>query len=134
MAGNYIDNWEQKLRVVFDEIDDEIEERFGKLYSLHPARPRRGTTSSREQDGLFNIGASFSPGFGSDFGRGYVLDVDMITLEHVTEEVRSLIEENVVVLLREKLRVHFPLTKLEVRQERNCFKICGDLSFKKGAN
>ena len=120
--------WEARLKRMFDEIDDEIEERFGKLYNLHPARPRRGATSNKEQDGLFDIGASFSAGFGSRFGRGYVLDIDMITLDRVPHAVRELIEQSVVDLIREKLPLHFPAKDLEVKRDRNIFKICGDLS------
>ena len=116
------------MKMLFDEIDDEIEERFGLLYNLHPARAKRGTTSNKEQDGLFDIGASFSAGFGSRRGRGYVLDVDMITLEHVPEEVRQRIEEIVADKIREKLPRFFPGKELSVRRDGNVFKVIGDLS------
>ena len=128
MAGYLVESWEIKLKKVFDEIDDELEERFGALYDLHPSRPKRGTTSNREQDGLFDIGASFSPGFGSEYGRGYVVDVDMVTLEHVPDGVRAHIESKVVALLREKLPLYFPGRGLTVRLDGSVFKIFGDLS------
>jgi hypothetical protein len=123
-----VEFWERKLKKLFDEIDDEIEERFGSLYNLHPARAKRGSTANKEQDGLFDIGASFSAGFGSDYGRGYVLDVDMVTLEHIPAEVQRHIEEIVVGLIREKLPRFFPGKDLDVKRDGNVFKIIGDLS------
>ncbi len=123
-----VDSWERKLKKLFDEIDDVIEERFGSLYDLHPARPRRGSTANREQDGLFDIGASFSAGFGSALGRGYVVDVDMVTLDRVPDSIRAHIEDQVVHLLREKLSIFFPDRYLDVKKDGSVFKIFGDLS------
>jgi len=128
MSGKLVDTWENKLKALFDEIDEELEKRFGSLYNLHPSRAKKGSTSNKEQDGLFDIGASFSPGFGSEYGRGYVLDVDMMTLDHVPKEVQEHIEEIVVELIRKKLPVFFPERELEVKRDGNIFKIIGDLT------
>ena len=128
IVGKLVENWEAKLKRLFDEIDDEIEQRFGSLYDLHPARPARGTTSNKEQDGLFDIGASFSAGFGSELGRGYVVDVDMVTLDRVPDEVSEHIELEVAELIKEKLPLFFPDRELEVRKDGKVFKIYGDLS------
>ena len=38
---------------------------------------------------LFDVGASFSAGFGSEHGRGYVVDLDMLTLDKVPEEIKK---------------------------------------------
>ena len=121
-------NWERHLREMFDEIDDELEEKYGKTFPLHPARPGKGKTSSKEQDGLFNVGASFSAGFGSTYGRGYVVDVDMITLVRVPKEIRQMIEDEVILLVREKLPRYFPERNLNVARDGHVFKIYGDLS------
>ena len=128
MKRQTVDAWEAKLRAVFDEIDDALEEKYGRLFPLHPARPRRGTTSSREQDGLFNIGASFTAGYGSRRGRGYVIDVDMVTLSAVPADVRTLVLSDVVAMLRAKLPEAFPNRELDVEQDGTVFKITGDLS------
>ncbi|MBN1686169.1 MAG: hypothetical protein JW852_05915 [Spirochaetales bacterium] len=128
MSKGSLESWENSLKALFDEIDDEIEERFGALYDLHPARAKRGGTSNKEQDGLFNIGASFSAGFGSEHGRGYVLDMDMITLERVPDEVRRHIEALVVERIKEKLPRFFPGRELSVKRDGNVFKITGDLT------
>jgi hypothetical protein len=119
--------FEAKLKRLFDEVDDKLEDRYGSDYSLHPSRPPRGRTSSKAHDGLFNIGASFTAGFGSQIGRGYVVQVDMVTLERVPEETREKIEEEVVALVRERLPRYFPGRTLEVSRDRNVFKIHGDI-------
>ena len=133
MRGEKVIKWENNLKKVFDMIDDEIEERFGRLYPLHPARPRRGATSNKEQDGLFNIGASFSPGFGSKYGRGYVIDIDMVTLRNVPDSVQISIEKVVIDRLREELPKYFPGKNLQVQKDGNVFKIFGDLTYGGGA-
>jgi len=128
MFGRRVETWEKKLKKLFDEIDDELEERFGAMYDLHPARAKRGATSNKEQDGLFDIGASFSAGFGSERGRGYVVDVDMITLDRVPVDVQMHIEELVAEKIREKLPKFFPGRELKVKRDGTVFKIIGDLS------
>ena len=128
MFGRRVETWEKKLKKLFDEIDYELEERFGAMYDLHPARAKRGATSNKEQDGLFDIGASFSAGFGSERGRGYVVDVDMITLDRVPVDVQMHIEELVAEKIREKLPKFFPGRELKVKRDGTVFKIIGDLS------
>lgn len=120
--------FEKRLKRLFDSIDDRLEKRYGNLYPLHPSRAPRGTTSNKEQDGLFNIGASFSAGFGSRVGKGYVLDVRMVTLAHVPDYVRDEIMEDAVRSVQERLPYYFPDRDLSVEHENNVFKIRGDLS------
>ncbi|MFH1569026.1 MAG: hypothetical protein ABIL09_13605 [Gemmatimonadota bacterium] len=119
--------WERKLKVVFDRIDAELERRYAGQYPLHPARPRDGATANPEQSGLFNVGASFSPGYGSRHGAGYVIAVDMATLTEVPDEVEERIQEEVVERLRQELPKAFPGRDLEVARDGRRFKIHGDL-------
>ena len=63
-----INSWDRTLRALFDEVDDYVEEKYGHRYTLHPNRAPRGRTSSKSQDGLFNVGADFSSGYGSALG------------------------------------------------------------------
>jgi hypothetical protein len=120
--------WEQKLKAVFDRINDELEERYGSRYPLHPARPPHGATSSRDQDGLFDLGAVFSAGFGSAHGPGYVVEVRLATLSAVPREVKTAMEEEVVRRLRAELPRAFPGRRLQVERDGSVFKIIGDLS------
>ena len=127
MRHPHLERWETRLKKVFSRIDDHLEEKYGHLYPLHPARPARGKTASKAQDGLFNIGASYSAGFGSSFGPGYVVEVRLVTLSRGPDEIRRQIEVEVVELLRRELPRAFPGRELEVARDGNIYKIYGDL-------
>ena len=116
------------LKKLFDEVDSHIEDLYGDRYPLHPMRPARGETANPEADGLFNIGANFTPGFTSELGRGYLIDVSISTLEKVDEDTRREIREAVTEKVMELLPVYFPDRDLTVRRDGNNFKIIGDLS------
>lgn len=120
--------WEEKLKEVFDDIDHELEDAYGDRYNLHPSRPTRGETGNPESDGLFNVGASFSAGYGSEHGRGYVISVRMVTLDRVPPGFQEEIEDRVVAMLRDRLPAHFPGRDLRVERDGHVFKITGDLS------
>jgi hypothetical protein len=116
------------MREMFNEIDDRIEDKYGSMFTLHPNRPSRGKTNSREMDGLFNIGAAFTAGYGSRYGRGYIVDIRISTLDHVPGEIREEIYNSVADLVREKLEIFFPERELEIVREGNLLKIIGDFS------
>ena len=120
--------FDERLKKLFDEVDDYIEDLYGGKYVLHPVRPARGETSNPEADGLFNIGANFTPGYGSELGRGYIIDIAMSTLEKVDEGVRREIYEAAAEKVKELLPLHFPERELTVRRDKNHFKIQGDFS------
>lgn len=120
--------WEDKLKAVFDRIDDRLEERYGKKYPLHPNRPPRGATANREADGLFNVGAAFSAGYGSKIGRGYVVEIILATPARVPANVRERIEREVVSMIESELATEFPGRELRVSRDGPVYKIHGDLS------
>ena len=127
MRGPEVTRWEEQLKQVFDRIDDRLEERYGSEYPLHPARARRGAAANREDDGLFNIGAAFSAGFGSEHGRGYIVEVRMSTLSNVPEKVQNTLENEVADLLEKELSSAFPGRNLKVVRDGPVFKVIGDL-------
>ncbi len=120
--------WEQKLKRVFDEIDVALEQKYGDRFKRHPARAAHGSTSSREMDGLFNVGASYSAGFGSRFGPGYVVDIRLSTLQRIPKELKLELRERVQAMLTEKLPSAFPGKLLHIDKERRHLRIHGDLS------
>lgn len=120
--------WEHQLKEVFDEIDAELEQRYANRFALHPARPPEGTTSNPEMDGLFNVGASYSAGFGSKFGAGYVVDIRISTLERIPHALLDELRNEVQKMLQEKLPSTFPRKELRVERERSHLRIVGDLS------
>ncbi|HMP76177.1 MAG TPA: hypothetical protein PKE12_07775 [Kiritimatiellia bacterium] len=120
--------FEAGLKRVFDRIDHELEIRHGDRYRLHPSRPATGETGNPEMDGLFNVGAAFSAGFGSAHGPGYLVNVRMVTLQSVPPDVQEAMEDEVVALLRQWLPDEFPGRTLYVDRDGHVFKIHGDLS------
>jgi hypothetical protein len=127
MRDSRVEEFERKLQDVFDRIDVRLEDKYGKEYPLHPARAKHGATSSREQDGLFNVGAAFSEGIGSKVGRSYVVDVRMVTLARVPRDVREKMQKEVVKMLRQELPKAFPERKLHVARDGHGYRIYGDL-------
>ena len=120
--------WERRLGEVFARIDEDLEKAYGDRFDLHPARPPHGTTANRAHDGLFNIGAAFSAGYGSRHGRGYIVEVRMVTLDRVPDTVRGEIEEEVARRLAQELPRAFPGRRLQVERDGGVYKIFGDLS------
>ncbi len=123
-----LDIWEYKLKQIFDKIDDFLEEKYGKLYKLHPNRAKVGETSNKEHDGLFNVGASYSLGLGSKTGAGYVIEVHISTMEQVPENLRIEIASKVVEQLEAELPKVFPDRELSVEKDGSIYKIIGDFN------
>ena len=121
--------FERRLKELFDELDAHLEQRFGDSHNLHPARPARGTTANPEQDGLFNVGASFSAGYGSEVGRGYVIEVRMVTLDAIAPKERDAIIDVAVAKIAQLLPRYFSDRALRVSRDGDLFKIHGNLSF-----
>ena len=123
-----LEDFEDRLHGVLSEIDGALEERFGSRWPLHPARPPRGAAANPQYDGLFRVTASFTAGYGSKLGPGYVFRVEASTLASVPESEREAIEEAAVALLREGLARAFPGRDLRVDRDVAGYKIHGDLS------
>ena len=123
--------FDDRLKKLFDEVDGYMEDLYGDSYFLHPVRPKRGETENPEADGLFYIGASFTAGYGSEHGRGYIIDISMSTLEKVDKKHCREIYITAAQKVKELLPIHFPERKLKVKKDRDHFKILGDFSLGK---
>lgn len=128
MQHHKLDELDRKMKALFDETDDYLEDTYGGEYPLHPARPARGETANKSSNGLFNIGAAFTPGYGSEHGRGYVVDVDMATLADVSPAREREIEEEAAAYIRSRLPEYFPERRIELKKDGKSFKIVGDFS------
>ena len=123
-----LERWEARLKQVFDEINDEFEAEYGQRARRHPNRPPHGATSNREDDGLFDLGAAFTVGIGSQHGPGYVVQARIATLDAIPADLQEKFETEVVRRLKEKLPKVFPDVKLFVDRDGPVYKIHGDLS------
>jgi len=131
MSHTRLEKWEGRLKKILDEVDDILEDQLGNRYRLHPARAKRGKTSNKSQDGLFNITASFTLGIGSKYKRGYVIDVHLSTLEKVSPEIKNKINKIVTNHINKKLPEYFPERELNIGMDGNIIKIWGNLSLGK---
>jgi hypothetical protein len=116
------------LEALFHEVDETLEDRWAGSFTLHPNRPRRGTTSNPEMDGLFELAPDFTVGLGSEKGRGYLISCRVATLDRVPPERFEVFMDEAVTLIRELLPRYFPERRLEVVRDGNRYKITGDFS------
>ncbi len=123
-----LEAFEDTLHGVLSEIDGALEESWGSRWPLHPARPPRGAAANPQYDGLFRVTASFTAGYGSTWGPGYLFRVEFSTLSPIPANARAEIEEAAVALLREGLARAFPGRDLRVDRDGAVYKIHGDLS------
>ncbi|MBO7298713.1 MAG: hypothetical protein J6V41_02740 [Kiritimatiellae bacterium] len=125
---NKLEEWEERLYTLLREIDGALEDKYGKLYPLHPARPQRGETANPQYDGLFRITASYSAGYGSKLGPGYIFRVELVTFEMVPDTIRQTIEAEAIQMAEDGLKRIFPERELSIARDGNVIKIYGDLS------
>lgn len=125
---------EETLECLCEDLDHYLEDRFGTAYPLHPNRPERGKAASATQDGLFSTATQFTLGYGSTYGRGYLVTVEIRTLERVKPCDRKVIDEAAAKYLKEILPRYFPDRKIEVKQDGNVYKLIGDFSLGSASN
>ena len=123
-----LERWEARLKQVFDEINDELEAEYGHRAARHPNRPPHGATSNREDDGLFDLGAAFTVGLGSQHGPGNVVQARIATLDPIPAAIQEKFKAEVARRLQEKLPKAFPGVNLHVDRDGPVYKIHGDLS------
>jgi len=122
--------WEGKLRKIFNEANDVLEDKYGSLFPLNPVRAKHGSTSSPESDGLFDVGATYSTGLGSKYGEGYVVEIRWATFSQIPENLIIESESIVENILNRRLPEEFPGKNLKVVHDGEIMKIVGNLSLK----
>lgn len=120
------EEWDRRLEAVFERVDIKMEQHFKEVFPRRNNRPAHGETASSQMSGLFNIGASFSAGYGSEQGRGYVIDVELCTYHNVDSELKENIETYARELIKQELEQEFPGRKLEIMRDGGVYKITGD--------
>jgi len=128
MLHQRVEEWEAKLNELLKRVDNALENKFGKLHARHPARPPHGSTANPQHDGLFRVTASFTPGFGSALGKGYVIQLDQVTLKKLPAQQLEDIRHYALRLIQEGLEEALPGRGLAVKRDGNLWKIVGDLS------
>ncbi len=119
---------ENELANLCRSLDNHLEDKYGQKYRIHPNRLKRGTGSNPRFDGLFSTSIAFSLGYGSKTGRGYIVEVDIRTLDRVTEEDKNNINEDAFNYIKDNLKVYLPERELELVKDGSVMKIIGDFS------
>ncbi len=128
MLHQRVEEWEAKLNALLRRVDETLEKSYGTLLARHPARLPHGSTPNPQQDGLFRVTASFTPGFGSKLGKGYVIHLDFVTLEDIPVQQREALQQLAIRLIEDGLHEFLPGRNLAVKRDVNVWKIVGDLS------
>ena len=128
MRGRRVEAMEERLHQALERVDAELERRHGDRYDLHPARAPHGAAARRQYDGLFEMTAGFSAGYGSEHGPGYALALRVVTLAHVPPAERDRFEQEAVDLLEQELDRTFPNRALNIVRDIHGLKIVGDLN------
>ncbi|AHH03052.1 Hypothetical protein BHY_0101 [Borrelia nietonii YOR] len=126
MGISRFEEFENALFNICLDVDCVLENEFGSSYKVHPNRPSRGRTANGLLDGLFRVTTSFTLGYGSKFGRGYLIIIEIITLDIVDVEFSNRVIERGIKVFDEKLKEKFPGKKLSIVYDINVYKIIGD--------
>lgn len=119
---------ENELANLCRNLDNHLEDKYGQKYRIHPNRLKRGAGSNPRFDGLFSTSIAFSLGYGSKSGRGYIVEVDIRTLDRVTEEDRQKILEDAFDYIKDNLKIYLPERELDIVRDGDVMKIVGDFS------
>ena len=119
---------EDRMRIMLDQLDAYLETRYSGIYRLHPNRLPVGGASSPSYDGLFSVFAKFSLGYGSSNGRGYVLTINISTLDQVPDTIRKKIEKDAAEKIESMIPDFFPEREIHVTKDASIYKITGDFS------
>lgn len=119
---------ENNLSLLSQNLDNYLEDEYGSRYRIHPNRLKRGLGSNPRFDGLFSTAMAFTLGYGSKTGRGYVVEVDIRTLDRVSPEERQEINDAAFSYIQSNLKEVFPDRDLSIVKDGNLMKIVGDFS------
>ncbi len=117
---------EARMAVMCQDLDNYLEDIYGSRYKIHPNRLKRGQGSNPSFDGLFATSMAFTLGYGSKYGRGYVVNVEVRTLDKVSQYDTIHITSSAFAFLKSKLSEYFPGHELDVVQDGAVMKIIGD--------
>ena len=119
---------ENKLSLLCQALDNHLEDKFGEHYKVHPNRLKRGQAANPTFDGLFSTSLAFTLGYGSKYGRGYVMNVEIRTLDKVSQYDSTKIQAEAFSFISQNLKKFLPDQDLKIVQDGNLMKVVGDFS------
>ena len=119
---------EKKLSLLCQALDNHLEDKYGEHYHIHPNRLKRGQGANPSFDGLFSTSLAFTLGYGSKYGRGYVVNVEIRTLDKVSQYEQATIRGTAFSFISQNLKKYLPEHDLQIVQDGNVMKVIGDFS------
>jgi len=119
---------EADLERLCSALDNYLEDLYEGFFSLHPNRLRRGSGANPSFDGIFSTSISFTLGYGSVYGRGYIVAISVRTLAHVSAQQMEEINNRAFVFIGNNLSRYLPERQLEIVKDGKLLKIIGDFS------
>lgn len=119
---------ERRLDRMCMALDNCLEDQYTDIFPIHPNRPVRGAGANPSYDGVFATSIAFTLGYGSRYGRGYVVNVDVRTLQGVSPAQKEEIDNLAFMFIKKALPVSFPERKLDIVRDGKLLKIIGDFS------
>ena len=119
---------EDRMSLLCQELDNHLEDVFGTRYTIHPNRLKRGQGSNPIYDGLFSTSMAFTLGYGSKYGRGYVMNVEIRTLDRVSQYDMADIKADAFSFVRQNLKTYIPEHELDIVQDGPVMKVIGDFN------
>ena len=120
--------FEEKLTSICIQLDEYLEDTYAGSFVPHPNRLARGEGANPCYDGLFSTSASFSLGYGTKSGRGYIFNVELRSLQFVPAHVKDDIKQRAFTFIEKKLPEVIPDRKLELILEDGMIKLIGDFT------
>ncbi len=117
---------EEQLNKLELACDNYLEDEFGSLYPIHPNRKKRGETGNDLYDGLFATFFKFTSGYGSKYGRGYSIDIEIRTLDFIKKEDKDNIISSAIKFIEENSIKFLNDRQTKVVKDNNTYKLIGD--------
>jgi len=124
------DRLEEQFAQLERGIDEHLEDMFGQRLALHPSRMPRGSGSNPINDGLFSATIIFSMGYGTQYGRGYIVNIGVSTLDYVDPELKDQIMNEAFHFVSAHCTDYLPDRSIKVVRDQGMIKLIGDFSLR----
>lgn len=132
LYGVNMDPRQEKLEesfVLFEKaIDNYLEDTFSDEITIHPMRMKRGKGANPIHDGVFSTTIIFSMGFGTKYGRGYIINISISTLDNVSSHLKERIEEATFDFASKHAEEYLPGRNVECVRDAGLIKLIGNFS------
>ncbi|MCR5732214.1 MAG: hypothetical protein K6G51_04685 [Sphaerochaetaceae bacterium] len=109
-------------------IDNHLEDMFSEEINIHPSRMKRGVGANPIHDGIFSVTIIFSMGYGTKYGRGYIINLSISTLDNISYELKQRIEEETFDFVSRHVNEYIPNRNIECVRDAGLIKLIGNFT------